>query len=211
MASPSGTPLTPVSPPSPDPVPPVGGPPGSPPLPPAPPGTPGPPLQPPIPETHQLPPHRNKLGRMIDHAAAVSADLREWVELRIALVQRQVLDKRDEVLAKKDEVVDIAKVGVPAALLALYLLGFVLLTLAIGLGWLLGHPFWGFLIVTLLLLVVVGTLGAIAKKRLDAFQRTNVELKRPPVTAADVPTPPQTLSPNELTHLEAQKARQAAA
>ncbi|MFN3596338.1 MAG: phage holin family protein [Rubricoccaceae bacterium] len=185
--------------------------PSSPPLPPAPPSASAPPLQPPIPETRQLPPHRGKLGRMVDHAAAVSADLREWVELRIALVQRQVLDKRDEVLAKKDEAIGIAKPALPAALLALYLLGFVLLTLAIGLGWWLGHPFWGFLIVTLLLAVVVGALGAVAKKRLDAFQRTNVELTRPPVTAADVPTPPQTLSPNELTNLEAQKARQAAA
>jgi hypothetical protein len=94
---------------------------------------------------HRLPAHRGKLGRITDDLAGLSEDLRVWVELRIELVRTEIMEQVEFRIA---QVKQGAAAGLAATLGALFLL----VTLALGLGWWLGHPFWGFLIVTLLLL-----------------------------------------------------------
>lgn len=160
------------------------------------------------PVSHQLPPHQSKAGRVGDHLAAISADLREVVELRIDLVKAEVTEKVEAAKATGERFGEVAKFGVPAAVLALYLLGFVLATLAIGLGWWLGNLFWGALIVTGLLLLTVGTLGLIAKSKLDRAKAVAARLKPTPKateTAAATPGPP---TRPQLQDLEREHARQ---
>lgn len=115
------------------------------------------PLAEPIPESRQLPPHQSKMERIGDHVAALSADLREYVEIRVALVQRRVegvigIAERFQMYA------DAAKFFVPAALAAIVGALFLLVTLALGLGAWIGMYWLGFLIVTLALILfaVVG-------------------------------------------------------
>ncbi|HYE96101.1 MAG TPA: phage holin family protein [Rubricoccaceae bacterium] len=97
----------------------------------------------PAPPERRLPAHRNKVARISDHLAGVSEDLREWVELRIALAKAEVTEQAKLYAGQ-------AAAGV-VALLALL---FGLVALAHGLGAWLGHPGWGFLAVTVLLVLV---------------------------------------------------------
>lgn len=118
----------------------------------------------PIPETHLLPPHVGKAGRIGDHLAALSADLREWTELRIALVQRKV-EGVVGIFERVQHFLPALKFYIPAAVLVIVGLLFVVLTLAIGLGALLGAYWLGFLIVTLSMLIVAGVLVAIGERK----------------------------------------------
>lgn len=104
-----------------------------------------------VPEDHRLPAHRGKVGRISDQLAGLSADVREIVELRIQLVKREVME---QIEGRLSSVKGQALVGALAAVTAVFLV----LTIAIGLGMLLGHAFWGFLIVTGVF--VIGTLFA---------------------------------------------------
>lgn len=91
LASPPPAPATPATPPSRTPpaaVPPY---PESPALPPNP-GTIPEGTQPILDMAHQLPPHRGKLERMTDHAQGVMNGITDWIELRIALVKREISD-----------------------------------------------------------------------------------------------------------------------
>ena len=106
----------------------------------------------PVPEAFQLPPHQSKAERIGDHMAALSADLREWTELRIALVQRKV-EGVVGIFERIQHLQEAIVPGVVALVLLLVGLLFVLVTAALGLGAWLGHPAWGFLIITSLLLV----------------------------------------------------------
>jgi hypothetical protein len=107
-----------------------------------------------VPVERRLPVHRGKVGRITDQLAGLSEDVREIVELRIQLVKREVME---QVEGRISSVKGQAIVGALAALTGVFLL----LSLALGLGMLLGHAFWGFLIVSGLF--VVATL--IAKKK----------------------------------------------
>lgn len=111
------------------------------------------PARPPAPLERRLPAHRGKLGRIGDELTGLGEDLKEWVELRIELARTEI----EEQIAYR---VGQAKQGVAAGLFAVLGALFALVTLAIGLGWLLGHAFWGFLIVTLLLFAAAGVLYA---------------------------------------------------
>ena len=82
-----------------------------------------------------------RMKRIATHAQGVVADLRKWVDLRIDLA---VLDLED----KLDERLNAVAVGIIIAVFGGLAAFFTLITIALGLGWLLGHPFWGFLIVT---------------------------------------------------------------
>lgn len=177
------------------------------------------------PVSHQLPPHVSKAGRIGDHLAAISADLREIVELRIELLKVELSSLTDKIDGYKNKVdglkvklerfadlidhfPDIVKFAAPAVVLAFYLLGFVLATLAIGIGWALGHLFWGALIVTGLLFVVVGVLATLALRR---YKRANAITARqkptPKAEESDAATPgPKTR--HQLQDLEREHARQ---
>lgn len=168
------------------------------------------------PVSHQLPPHQSKAGRVGDHLAAISADLREIVELRIDLLKAEVAEVAGKVEGSQDAIKQTVMFGAPGAVLALYLIGFILLTTAVGIGYLLGHLFWGLLIVTAVLVMIVVPLLLIAKKKaarveysleeaVQAFKR--LIGKGPDVAETDAATPgPPTR--HQLQDLEREHARQ---
>ena len=88
-----------------------------------------------------------KLQRISSDTRGVISDLREWIDLRIDLAVRDVNDQLDDAASQ-------AVLGAVLAVLGFFTGLFMLTTLAIGLGWWLGHMFWGFLIVFALLAVV---------------------------------------------------------
>ena len=92
----------------------------------------------------RLPSGKNKIERITDHSKGLVDDVKAWVELRLKLTQLEVETK---IQAKINQ---FAMRMAPLIVLALGGL-FALVTLALGLGWWLGQPFWGFLIVTVLL------------------------------------------------------------
>lgn len=130
-----------------------------------------------VPTSHQLPPHRTQVGRVADHLAALSADLREWTELRIALVQRKV-EGVVGIVERLQHYVEAAKFFAPAVLLGLVGLVFVFVTLAIGLGTLLGQLWLGFLVVTVLLLAVASVLVVLGVRRVKEAQALVAEARR---------------------------------
>ena len=147
---------------------------------PAPVRSPSPTLDPPeriTAESHMLPPHRSKLERITDHVAAVSADLREWTELRIALVKRQV-EGVVGIIERVQHLAEAAKLAAPGILLILIGLMFVLVTIALALGEWIGSYAAGFLIVTVLLLGAGGVLVWLGKRRYDQIQAEVAAEKR---------------------------------
>lgn len=109
-------------------------------------------------------PQGGKLGRIAGHTQGLVEDLREWMDLRIDLAMLEVEEKVD---ALRNEVA----LGLTIAFFGFFAALFVFTTAALGLGWLLGHPFWGFLIVSTLLLAVVATL---AQARPDLLPSSNL-------------------------------------
>lgn len=117
---------------------------------------------PPQPEQRLLPSGSNKIERITQHSRELVDDLTDWVELKIKLTQLEVQEKID---AKVNGLIVKAMPMVVGALGGLFLL----VTIALGLGWLLGHPFWGFLIVTGVLLAVAGILKSRSRQIADSM------------------------------------------
>ena len=92
-----------------------------------------------------------RVQRIGDRTRGLFEDLTAWVELRFRLFQ---IDVRERIQKKIDEAV--AKAVLIAACLFVVLFG--LLTIAFFVGWALGHPAWGFLVTTGLVLLVTGVL-----------------------------------------------------
>ena len=90
--------------------------------------------------TTARPPKGGKLSRIASHTQGVVEDLRDWIDLRLDLA---VLELEEKANGLKNQ----AGQGIVLALLGFFTLLFALVTAALGLGWALGHPFWGFLIV----------------------------------------------------------------
>lgn len=109
-------------------------------------------------------PQGGKLGRIAGHTHGLVEDLREWIDLRVDLA---ILEVEEKVDALRNEVA----LGLTMAFFGFFAALFVFTTVALGLGWLLGHPFWGFLIVSVLLLAVVATL---ARARPDLLPSSNL-------------------------------------
>lgn len=109
-------------------------------------------------------PQGGKLGRIAGHTQGLVEDLREWIDLRIDLA---ILEMEERVDRLRNEVA----LGLTLAFFGFFAAMFVLTTTAIGLGWLLGHPFWGFLIVTVVLLLVV---AALARARPDLLPSSDL-------------------------------------
>jgi hypothetical protein len=130
----------------------------------------GTPTQPP---SRQLPSGKNSIQRITDQSKGLVDDLKDWVDLRIKLAQVEV---EQRIQAK---IGDIALKVAPIIVGALGVL-FLLVTLALGLGWWLGQNFWGFLIVTLLLFIVAAILRAISQQR----QRRRQQQKKAASTAS---------------------------
>ena len=94
-----------------------------------------------------------KVHRIGQETRGLFEDFTAWVELRLRLVQ---LDVQGYIRQKIDEAT--LKIALVAA--GLFSGLFALVTLALFAGWLFGHPAWGFLAVTGLLLAWTGLLYA---------------------------------------------------
>src|SRR5690606_34471203 len=46
-----------------------------------------------VPVEHRLPAHHGKLARISEHVAGLSEDLREWVELRVAVATTEIAEQ----------------------------------------------------------------------------------------------------------------------
>lgn len=112
---------------------------------------------------HRLPSGKSPVQRITDQSKGLVDDLKAWVELRIQLVKAEV---RQEVKAKAEEILLQVIAVVVAAIGGLFLL----VTLALFIGWALGHPAWGFLIVTVLLFLVAAIVKAVGDRKARAHQ-----------------------------------------
>jgi len=92
------------------------------------------------------------LRRIAGHTQGLVDDLREWIDLRLDLAILELEERVDEL---RNEVA----LGLTLAFVGFFAAFFVLVAVALGLGWALGHPFWGFLIVAVLLVVFVTVLA----------------------------------------------------
>lgn len=129
-----------------------------------------------VPTTLQLPPHRDKAGRVADHVAALSADMRAWTELQIALLWRKV-EGVVGIFERIQHLVPALKLYVPGALLVVVGLFFLLVTAALGVGALVGSYWLGFLIVTLVLFAVGGGLIWAGRRRQRDAEAVQAKLK----------------------------------
>lgn len=109
-------------------------------------------------------PEGGKLGRIAGHTQGLVEDLREWMDLRLDLA---ILEVEEKVDALRNEVA----LGLTLAFFGFFAALFGFTTIALGLGWLLGHPFWGFLIVSIGL---VSTVTALVKTRPDLVPPSNL-------------------------------------
>ena len=115
------------------------------------------------------------MGRIADHLAGVSENLREMVELRIGLVKREIQDEIEEKVA-------LAKAGAAAGVLGALAGLFLLVALALGIAGLLilaglSRPlsyFLGFL----LLAILLGAAGWVAWRKLSPPSKKPIELER---------------------------------
>ena len=98
-------------------------------------------------------PEGGKLTRIATHTQGLVEDLREWIDLRLDLT---VLEIEEKVDTAQNQIA----LGVVFALLGFFAGLFTLTTVALGLGWLFGHPFFGFLAVSVVLLVLLAVLRA---------------------------------------------------
>lgn len=98
-----------------------------------------------------------KLQRMTEETRGIVQDLREWIDLRLDLAVREINDEIDDAASQ-------AVFGVVLAILAFFTGLFGLTTLALGLGWALGQPFWGFLIVFGVLAIGSFVVATVAKR-----------------------------------------------
>ncbi len=120
-----------------------------------------------IPSERQLPSGANKVERITQHTKGLVEDLTSWVELKMKLTQVEIEERIDE---KANKALVSAIAGVFFALTGL----FALITLALGLGAWLGHPAWGFLIVTVLLGLLSAAVIAVKPKLLELRAKEKV-------------------------------------
>lgn len=98
-----------------------------------------------------------KLQRMTSETRGIVEDLREWTDLKIDLAVREINDSVDDAASQ-------LVLGITLAVLAFFTGLFGLTTAALGIGWALGRPFWGFLIVFGALLAISGVVAIVTKR-----------------------------------------------
>lgn len=118
----------------------------------------------------RLPSGRNKVERISEHTKGLFDDFTSWVELRLKLFQAEVQEK----VEKKVNAAVIKVAPFVAGAVAGF---FALITLALFLGWWLGHPAWGFLCVTLMFVLLSGVL-LVRKNRLEKSQEQEASWRR---------------------------------
>jgi len=131
-------------------------------------------------------PRRGSLRRIAGHTRDLVDDLREWIDLRLDLAILEVEERVDDL---QNEIA----LGLTLAVFGSFAALFVLVTVALGLGWALGHPFWGFLIVAFLLTLLVSIL---ARTRPDLAPPSNLfERIRGSDVGSDEQVPPEETDP----------------
>lgn len=95
-----------------------------------------------------------KIRRIAADMQALVEDLRTWIDLRLDLAVLEVEERLDRL---RNEIA----LGLVLAIFGFFAVLFTLTTLALGVGWLLGRPFWGFLAVSVTLILVVVVLRAV--------------------------------------------------
>ncbi len=134
------------------------------------------------PDSMQRRPSGGKVQRITEQTQGLVDDLKEWVDLRIELARIEV-EERVEAQANQIALgVILAGLGLLAVLFGLTALGF-------GLGALFGHPGWGFLAVTGLLLLLAVILRAAQPELVD------VDLRSKP--SPDAEPPPTSRTPKQ--------------
>lgn len=116
----------------------------------------------------QLPDGRSKVQRVSQHTRGLVDDVKAWVELKLKQTQ---LDIEESVEAKIRQ----AAIGAVLGLLALLALVFGLTAFSLGVGEWLGHPAWGYLVTTVLLLVVAGILRALQPRLTQVHRQAAVD------------------------------------
>ena len=124
-----------------------------------------------------LPPHQTKLDRVTGHLAALSGDLREWTELRITLVKRQIEGVQAQI-ERVQHLLEAAPFFVGALVLAIIALLFLFVAIALGIGKLVGGVGWGFLITTGLSVVAAVLLGVLGMRKIRKKQEEAAEARR---------------------------------
>ncbi len=146
------------------------------------------------------------MDRIAAHTQGLFTDLREWIDLRIDLAILEVEERIDEL---KNQVA----LGITFALFGFFAALFSLTTVALGVGWLLGHPFWGFLAVSVALILVVvalrvtkpelmppsNLLRALREERARAYEETDRPSR--PASAA-VEEDPADAAPDETSQTQ---------
>jgi hypothetical protein len=131
---------------------------------------------------------KNKIERIGEQTKGLFEDFTGWVEVRLKLFQ---LEMQEKIQGKVNEAIIKIAPAVAGALTGLFLL----VTMALFIGWWLGHPAWGYLIVTGILGLVTAILASKARR-----------LKSGPEVGIDVPestnsspgsSPRPTLSPKQ--------------
>ncbi len=111
----------------------------------------------------------SRLGRIQHESSALVQDVKDWVELRLDLVRAEVQESiKAQIDGRKAAVLALVIPGVLGAIGALFLL----VTLALFLGWWLGHAAWGFLIVTAVLLIGAAVARAVLSGKAKAAAPT---------------------------------------
>lgn len=149
------------------------------------------------------------MERIAAHTQGLFTDLREWIDLRIDLAILEVEERIDET---KNEIA----LGLILAIVGFFAALFSLTTVALGVGWLLGHPFWGFLAVSVaLILIVVGlqaTKPALVPPselyqtlRSERAQATQDDTREPRPASAAVEDKPASSEPSEAPSAESSR------
>lgn len=99
-------------------------------------------------------PRDGKIYRIVSDMRGLVEDLQKWIDLRLDLAILEVEERIDELRN------DVA-LGITVAIFGFFAALFSLTTLALGIGWLLGRAFWGFLAVTITLILIVSVLQAV--------------------------------------------------
>ncbi|MEX1055276.1 MAG: phage holin family protein [Rhodothermales bacterium] len=100
---------------------------------------------------------KNKIERIGEQTKGLFDDFTGWVEVRLKLFQ---LEMQEKIQGKVNEAIIKIAPAVAGALTGLFLL----VTIALFIGWWLGHPAWGYLVVTGMLGLVTALLASRARR-----------------------------------------------
>jgi len=87
-----------------------------------------------------------RIDRIADQTRGLVEDVKEWIDLRVQLIQLEVEDRFETVANQLLS-------AMLVVILAFTTLIFALIAISLGIGMLLGDPLWGFLVTTLLLAI----------------------------------------------------------